>query len=194
MGTIGAKIPTNRSDMKAPGREAVLPMYYQTSLGTYDFIAGGTFINKEWMISAGYQQPIIHINENSFEPTEAKWSWYEGGMDYVRRHDASRMLKRGADIMMRFERNFRLSRLNFSLGLLPIYRITKDQVLNDSGEYIKLDGTTGLALSGLAGVNYKFNVFSSIQIIYGQKITDRPVNPDGLTRKHVINLSYNYNF
>ena len=59
---------------------------------------------------------------------------------------------------------------------------------------MKLDGTTGLALSGLAGVNYKFNVFSSIQFIYGQKITDRPVNPDGLTRKHVINLSYNYNF
>ncbi|WMN10930.1 hypothetical protein QYS49_36550 [Marivirga salinae] len=194
MGTLGAKIPTNRSDLRPPDRQSVLPMYYQTSLGTYDFIAGGTYINREWMISAGYQQPIIHINENTFEPTEAKWSWYEGGMDYVRKHDGSRMLKRGADIMMRFERNFRMSRLNLSLGLLPIYRITKDQVLNDNDEYVKLDGTTGLALSGLAGVNYKFNVFSSIQLIYGHKITDRPVNPDGLTRKHVINLSFNYNF
>ncbi|RUA30471.1 MAG: hypothetical protein DSY77_14145, partial [Bacteroidetes bacterium] len=127
-------------------------------------------------------------------PTEEKWAWYEGGMDYVRKHDGSKMLKRGADIMMRLERNFRMSRLNLSIGLLPIYRITKDQVLNDNDEYVKLDGTTGLALSGLAGLNYKFNVFSSIQLIYGHKITDRDVNPDGLTRKHVINLSYNYNF
>lgn len=194
MGTIGAKIPTNRSDLRPNNRQAVLPMYYQTSLGTYDFIAGVTYINKEWMISAGYQQPLIHINENTFEPIEAKWSWYEGGMDYVRQHDGSRMLKRGADVMMRFERNFRMSRVNFSLGLLPIYRITKDQVLNDNDEYVKLEGTTGLALSGLAGVSYKFNVFSSIQFIYGKRITDRSVNPDGLTRKHVINLSYNYNF
>ena len=194
MGTLGAKIPTNNSDLKPSGRQSVLPMYYQTSLGTFDFIAGATFINREWMLSAGYQQPIIHINENTFEPTEEKWAWYEGGMDYVRKHDGSKMLKRGADIMMRLERNFRMSRLNLSIGLLPIYRITKDQVLNDNDEYVKLDGTTGLALSGLAGLNYKFNVFSSIQLIYGHKITDRDVNPDGLTRKHVINLSYNYNF
>ncbi|RUA33565.1 MAG: hypothetical protein DSY77_09635, partial [Bacteroidetes bacterium] len=66
MGTLGAKIPTNNSDLKPSGRQSVLPMYYQTSLGTFDFIAGATFINREWMLSAGYQQPIIHINENTF--------------------------------------------------------------------------------------------------------------------------------
>lgn len=194
MGTLGAKIPTNRSDMTVPGRDMVLPMYYQTSLGTYDFIAGGSFINREWLFSVGYQQPLIHQNENTFEATIDSWGWYEGGMDYVRKHDEANYLRRGADIMMRFERNFRMSRLNFNVGLLPIYRITKDQALNENNEYEKLEGTTGLALSALFGVNFKFNVFSGINLIYGQRITDREYNPDGLTRKHVINLNYTYNF
>jgi hypothetical protein len=194
MGTIGAKVPTNNSDKVVPGRSMVLPMYYQTSLGTYDIIAGASFINREWLISVGYQQPIIHQNENTFEATTDDWGWYEGGMDYVRQHSEARHLKRGADIMMRFERNFRMSRLNFNVGLLPIYRITKDQGLNENNEYEKLDGTTGLALSALFGLNFKFNVFSSINLIYGHRITDREYNPDGLTRKHVINLNYTYNF
>lgn len=194
LGTLGAKIPTNKSDLTVPNRGMVLPMYYQTSLGTYDFIAGASFINREWLVSFGYQQPIIHQNENTFEATVDSWGWYEGGMDYVREHDEARHLKRGTDIMMRFERNFRMSRLSFNVGLLPIYRITKDQALNDNDEYVKLEGTTGLALSALFGVNYKFNVLSGINLIYGQRITDRDYNPDGLTRKHVISLNYTYNF
>jgi len=194
MGTVGAKLPTNRSNKLVPGRDMVLPMYYQTSLGTYDFVAGASFINREWLISVGYQQPIVDQNQNTFEASVDKWGWYEGGMDYVRKHAEARHLKRGTDIMMRFERNFRMSRLNFNLGLLPIYRITKDQGLNENNEYEKLDGTTGLALSALAGVNFKFNVFSSLNLIYGHRITDREYNPDGLTRKHVINLNYTYNF
>ncbi|WP_375577999.1 hypothetical protein ABWH96_13205 [Marivirga tractuosa] len=194
MGTLGAKIPTNRSDAQVPGRDAVFPMYYQTSLGTYDIVAGASFINDTWLISVGYQQPLIHQNENTFDASVNSWSWYEGGMDYVREHDVGRNLKRGTDVMMRFERNFRMSRLSFNVGLLPIYRITKDRALNENNEYEKLDGTTGLALSALFGLNYKFNVFSSLNLIYGQRITDRDFNPDGLTRKHVINLNYTYNF
>jgi len=194
MGTIGAKIPTNKSNKMVPGRDMVLPMYYQTSLGTYDFVTGASFINREWLLSIGYQQPIIHQNENTFEASMDNWAWYEGGMGYVREHAEASHLKRGADIMMRFERNFRMSRLNFNIGLLPIYRITKDQGLNENNEYEKLEGTAGLALSALFGLNFKFNVFSSVNLIYGQKITDREYNPDGLTRKHVINLTYTYNF
>jgi hypothetical protein len=194
MGTLGAKIPTNRSNITVPNKDMVLPMYYQTSLGTYDIVAGASFINRKWLVSIGYQQPIIHQNENTFEASTDQWGWYEGGMDYVREHAQARHLKRGTDIMMRFERNFRMSRLNFNLGLLPIYRITQDQALNENDEYEKLEGTTGLALSALFGATFKFNVLSGINLIYGHRITDRDYNPDGLTRKHVINLTYTYNF
>ncbi|MBK6264178.1 hypothetical protein JKA74_03945 [Marivirga sp. S37H4] len=194
LATIGAKIPSGRSNLRHKEHDVVLPMYYQVSLGTYDFIMGASFINKDWLFSVGYQQPIIHQNENSFRGSVQNWAWYEGGMDYVWKHDEALDLKRGADVMMRVERNFRLSRLNFNLGLLPIYRVTKDQGKDENGEYQKLEGTTGLALSALGGVGYRFNVFSSIKLIYGMQLADREYNPDGLTRKHVLNVTYHYNF
>lgn len=194
LGTIGAKIPTGRANDIQQDEGVVLPMYYQTTLGTYDFVMGASLINRDWLFSAGYQQPIVHQNENTFSADPQEWAWYEGGIDYVREHDEAIDLKRGADIMLRVERNWRLSRLNFNVGLLPIYRITKDQGKNENGEYQQLEGTTGLALSALFGIGYKFNVYSGLSLIYGQRITDRAYNPDGLTRKHVINLSYNYNF
>ncbi|WP_188465720.1 hypothetical protein [Marivirga lumbricoides] len=196
LATMGAKIPTGHSDLKQQSHDVVLPMYYQVSLGTYDLVLGSSLINREWLFSVGYQQPIIHQNENSFGADPVEWGWYPGpgGFDYVQKHDEAVDLRRGADIMIRIERNFRLSRLNFNFGILPIYRITKDQGKDETGEYQKLPGTTGLALSALAGVGYRFNIFSSLKLIYGQKITDRDYNPDGLTRKHVLNLSYNYNF
>ena len=59
--------------------------------------------------------------------------------------------------MVRVERNFRFARYNFNIGLLPIYRITKDQIIDNpsgEGEYIKVDKTTGLAASVLIGAGY----------------------------------------
>ena len=194
LGTVGAKLPTGRANDIQKEEGVVLPMYYQTTLGTYDFVMGASLINRSWLFSAGYQQPLIHQNENSFVANPQDWAWYEGGIDYVLEHDEGVELRRGADIMLRVERNWRLSRLNFNVGLLPIYRITKDQGKDGNGEYQKLEGTTGLALSALFGMGYRFNVYSGLSLIYGHRITDRDHNPDGLTRKHVINLTYNYNF
>lgn len=194
LGTVGFKIPTGNSDLRQEEQQVVLPMYYQVTLGTYDLVLGTSYITRNWLFSFGYQQPLIHQNENTFEINTESWGWYEGGMNYVRGHDEAVDLKRGADLMTRIERNFRLSRLNFNVGLLPIYRITKDQGRDEDGNYEKIDGTTGLALSGLVGAGYNFNIYSSLSLIVGFKITDRAVNPDGLTRKHVVNFAYTYNF
>lgn len=194
MTTVGLKIPTGKADRTVEGRDMTLPMYYQTSLGTFDLVMGASYISRDWLFSAGYQQPLLHFNENDFQATTEDWSWYEGGMDYVREHAEAIDLRRGADIMFRAERNFRMSRFNFNVGLLPIIRVSRDQGKNEQGEYEKLDGTRGLALSGLIGAGYRFNVYSGLSLITGFKITDREYNPDGLTRKHVINLSYTYNF
>jgi hypothetical protein len=157
-------------------------------------VAGASFISRDWMFSVGYQQPLIHQNENTFEATNQDWEWYSGGMEYVRRHDEAVDLRRGADVMLRVERNFRMSRFNFNVGLLPIFRVTKDKGRNENGEYEKLDGTTGMALSALFGAGYRFNIHSGISLIFGHKITDRAYNPDGLTRKHVLTLGYKYTF
>jgi hypothetical protein len=57
-----------------------------------------------------------------------------------------------------------------------------------------LDGTLGMALSGIVTVGYSFNVKSGIRLLAGKKITQRDINPDGLTRNDVVTVSYFYRF
>lgn len=193
--SFGGKVLTNHSDKSIEGLP--LPMYYQTSLGTYDLISGLSLINRKWLIATGIQIPFNH-NNNQFW-----WSRWEGGpedMDYVKQYSQANQLRRGTDVMLRVERNFRLSRFNFTLGLLPIYRIVQDEVEKLNGERVAPDEiipgakTTGLALSAITTVGYSFNVRSGIKLLLGKKIVQRNENPDGLTRHFVSSFTYSYRF
>jgi hypothetical protein len=191
--SIGGKIPSNKSNLRSDENGLMFPMYYQTSLGTYDAIAGISFINKKWLFATGIQHPF-NQNENVF--TWGAWiPVYEGGEDYVRQNMIAYKLKRGTDVMLRAERNFRYARFNFTIGVLPIFRVTKDEITDvNTDQRIKLDGTTGMALSGIGTVGYNFNVKSGMRLLFGRKITQRKVNPDGLTRHDVATISYFYRF
>ncbi|HRJ28342.1 MAG TPA: hypothetical protein PLV21_10990 [Cyclobacteriaceae bacterium] len=191
--TIGGKIPSNNSNLKDDKFGLPLPMYYQTSLGTYDAIAGLSLVNRKWLFATGIQHPF---NKNGNQFRWGEWiPVYEGGPDYVRKNNLCYELKRGTDVMLRAERNFRFAQFNFSVGLLPIWRITKDEILNtNTNEREKLDGTLGMALSGIVTAGYSFNVKSGVRLLAGKKITQRDVNPDGLTREDVMTLSYFYRF
>lgn len=188
--SLGGKIPTNNSNKKAEGLS--LPMYYQTSLGTYDFITGVSMITRNWLFATGIQHPF-NKNNNGF-----LWKpWVEQtdhNATYIEKYGRANQLKRGTDIMLRAERNFRFSRLNFSLGLLPIFRINKDVFEDATGKEIKQDGTTGLALSGIFTSGYQFNVKSGVRLLVGHKIIQRDHNLDGLTRNLVTTISYCYRF
>jgi hypothetical protein len=96
--------------------------------------------------------------------------------------------------MVRVERNWRFSRLNFSLGVLPIYRIVNDEITLSSGTTVKPKGAKGLALSGIITAGYSFNIASGIKLLAGHKIVQRDTNPDGLTREFVSTISYYYRF
>ena len=98
--------------------------------------------------------------------------------------------------MFRVEKNFRFSRFNVSLGLLPIFRINKDEYTAPSGERLKYDGSTGPVVTALATLGYSFNVRSGVKLIMGQKIISRRMhtNPDGLSRLNVISIGYIYRF
>ncbi len=190
--SVGSKIPTNQSDKTENGLP--LPMYYQTSLGTFDAIAGLSVINKKWLFATGIQIPL-NKNNNQF-----LWgAWQNSGEDmaYIRDYPKANQLKRGTDVMLRVERNFRYSRFNFSLGVLPIYRITNDQIIDpgiDTENHSKPNGARGLALSGIGTAGYNFNVKSGIKLLVGHSIVQRDVNPDGLTRKLVSSITYSYRF
>lgn len=195
-GTVGAKIPSGDANKTANntntgGMDAPLHMYYQNSLGSFDAIAGVSAISSKWLVATGIQVALTE-NNNQFV-----WGGFPNypNQEYLERYNIGRELKRGIDVMLRIERNWRFTNFNFSLGALPIYRITKDEAIPErETERRKLDGTTGMALSVLGSFGYHFDVNNSIKIIQGIKITDREVNPDGLTRNEVLSISYIYKF
>ena len=191
--TLGGKIPSSGADLNRSTDGAPLPMYYQVSLGSYDLVSGISFKNRNWLVATGIQYAFTQ-NDNNF----TREAWREPvypDFNYVRKHDDSGKLRRGTDVMLRVERNFRFSQFNFSLGALPIFRITQDEIEDPvTGLRAKQQGTTGMALSAIATVGYSFDVRSGIRLLLGQKITQREVNPDGLTRNMVSTLSYYYRF
>jgi hypothetical protein len=198
--SVGGKIPTNNSDKtihnETLNRDLPLPMYYQTSLGTYDAIAGLSLINRKWLFATGIQIPL---NENKNQFLWGAWNGSSEDPAYIEKYARARELKRGTDVMLRIERNFRFSRLNFSIGALPIYRIVRDEITlrnAATGQFFrtKPDGTTGLALSGIVTAGYSFNVRTGIKVLLGHKITQRDENPDGLTRHFVSSFTYFYRF
>jgi len=189
--SLGAKIPSNKSDKSIDNRP--LPMYYQTSLGTYDVISGLSVINRKWLFATGIQMPL---NKNNNQFLWGRWKGSNEDQSYIERYAKANQLKRGTDVMLRVERNFRFSRVNMSLGLLPIYRIARDKISKADGTpdptYTK--DAHGLALSGIATFGYSFNVKTGIKFLVGHKIVQRQVNPDGLTRELVTTASYFYRF
>ncbi len=192
--SIGGKIPTNNSDLTT--EDQVLPMYYQTSLGTYDFIAGLSIINRKWLFATGIQIPL-NANKNQFD--WHRWNSSDAEeLSYVQHYANATNLWRGTDVMLRVERNFRLSRFNFSVGLLPIYRIVSDRITNFQGVRTSKDlaGNTaeGLALSWITTAGYNFNTKSGIKLLVGHKIVQREFSPDGLTRELVTSFTYSYRF
>lgn len=192
--SLGAKIPSNNSNF-TDGINP-LPMYYQTSLGTYDFIAGISMINRQWLFATGIQVPL---NQNGNQFDWHRWqSTDPAELTYIQKYPNSTDLKRGIDIMLRVERNFRLSRFNFSVGLLPIYRIVADEITNFQGIRTSKDAkgnvAQGLALSWIVTTGYNFNARSGVRLLVGHKIVQREFSPDGLTRELVSSLSYIYRF
>ena len=166
----------------------------QTSLGTYDFIAGISVINRKWLFATGIQVPL-NKNNNQFI-----WSAWVGTPDkaYIDKYAQAKDLSRGVDVMLRIERNFRFSRFNCSLGSLPIYRVTRDEVTNSRNLRTSEDPNgnvaSGLALSGIATLGYNFDTKSGVRLLVGHKIEQREFSPDGLTRELVSSVTYIYRF
>ena len=201
--TLGTKIPTNKSNLQTGDTDITsdnlphtLPMYYQTSLGSFDFVAGIAYISEKWMFATGIQA-ALSANSNDFRYED--WDNYVDQF-YIQSYDLATDLKRGTDIMFRAERAFHFSKVDIRVGLLPIFRIRKDRIVDKDlasetfDQYVKVEGTTGLALSGLLNAAYHFNTMNSVKLMYGYKFVDRDVNPDGLTRDNVITLGYEARF
>jgi hypothetical protein len=191
--TAGTKIPTNRANLEnAEGLP--LPMYYQTSLGTYDLVLGAAFQTKNWLVATGFQMPLLSQNENAFF-----WgAWRDSPLKPISDlYPPALHLRRGRDLMLRLERNVRFSRFNAFAGVLAIYRLSQDQRLRPNTEdYGLVEGSRGLVCNFLTGMGYRFSTRYALSglFAYAPKFLQRETNPDGLARRFVVSMAFKRNF
>jgi hypothetical protein len=187
--TIGGKIPTNASN-QASKDGLPYTMYYQTSLGSYDVVAGLSLISRNWLFAVGYQQPL-NANKNQFLKTSWDNTPYaERARDYPN----SKNIARGTDGMFRIERNLRFSQFNAHLGVLAIYRFNADIYEDTSGGRFAFSQTQGMTWNLLTGGGYQFSARTGIKLVIGIKIHERERNADGLSRDFVSTVGYEFRF
>lgn len=187
--SLGLKVPTHQPDnIHESGLS--LPMYYQSTLGTVDLIAGASWVGKRWLVAAGVQHALTTTKSDFL------WADWAGHPmeDLILTYPQANALKRGTDLMLRIEYNLRLGDKNFYTGLLPIYRVQNDIITGPDGSKIEVAESNGLALSWISGASYQFSVQSGINAMFGYALRQRVKNPDGLSRKFVFTLGYEYRF
>lgn len=183
--TAGAKVYMRKPDKKS-AEGLAMPLYQQTTVGSNDLSIGASLITRKWLFATGYQRALNQIT-NNFSPE----AWAGHSLEsVVLVYDPSAGLERGDDIMARVERNVRLSRFNFYVGGLALWRVTPDKTLNPLGELNKVTGSTGLALNAVTGAGYQFNTQMGVRLLLAVKVKERAANPDGLARNFVGQLAY----
>lgn len=188
---IGTKFPRFTTALaRADGLP--LPFFYSPSLGTYDLVVGASVISNKWLLGIGFQNPIYKgMTDNAFTPLA-----YENSPLYeqAKKYSSSLNIQRGADIMLRLERNFRFSKYSFYVGLMPVWRINNDEITDKDAKRVQVQGSNGLAATALLGGRYNLDIHSSIKLLTGVGILQRSANPDGLMKTSLFSLMYEWQF
>ncbi len=186
--TAGEKIPLNLSTLKEGDRS--LPMQYQSSLGTFDLIAGVTVSNNDWQFSTALQQPLSGKNRNNFLPVY--WDKPEA-MNYPPTNDFNRK----GDVLLRVGKNFNLgNKLILNAGVLSIFHLGEDEYIdaNISNDPIAIKGSDGVTVNITGAVWWQVNNRTRLGFTGGVPVVSRDVRPDGLTRNFVFAPEISLNF
>ncbi len=175
---LAGKFPASQANKKMKGLD--LPMVYQTSLGTYDFLIMGAWVYQSWSISAGYQHPFNH-NMNEFQPD--LWSPELP----VKKYFPSYHLKRGDDITLRIDHFFIGENQGGSLSLIPVYRIKESKIYQNES-WTLLENSDGLTLNVSASWYKVFKNNMRFTFLLAGPVLTRQVRPDGLTRSFIASI------
>lgn len=182
--TSGLKIPFNQSNLKI--NDHPLPMDYQSSLGTFDFLGSVNLNYKNWDFNYAVQLPVININANSY------FSEYSGIADFV----TTNLFERKPDVLLRgtYTINTTNRKFSFKPNLLFIYHLGQDTYEDIYGQRKSIAGSEGLTVNGNLIAGYHFASGSSIEASIATPFVVREVRPDGLTRAWTAGVSYKVRF
>jgi hypothetical protein len=180
--TLGVKIPLLRSNTLL--NSSPLPMDFQSSLGTFDLIAGIGYVMHGVQFIAALQQPLTQ-NSNQFLASTYPSS------STLRAFQSTNRFQRGGDVLIRVSYPFALhEKLTLTPSILPIYHLQNDKYADESNIERDILGSRGLTLNANAYLDYMIDNTHSIQLSIGLPFIVRSARPDGLTRSFIANLEY----
>lgn len=184
--TGGVKIPLMKADRDEDG--IPLPMDYQSSLGTFDLLAGIRYNPENWQWALAVQVPLQQ-NQNAFFP-----GLFPAG-SMINDIQATNAFQRQADIMLHVSRTIWMSdKITFTPGLLPIYHVGEDEFTDIDGRQYSIEGSDGLTLNGTVFINVDVGSSGNFEFDLGFPFIVRDARPDGLTRSFVFGVNYSYGF
>jgi hypothetical protein len=176
---LGAKIPL--SDGNNMANNNPLPMVYQSSLGTFDVIAGINFTKSKWEFNTAIQYPLTE-NKNA----------YLGGISNTRTFFNTNKFQRMPDVM--FRTTFKLKSENqkfvFKPNLLAVYHLADDTFLNTFGQREKIIDSKGFTINLNLLASYKISKSSYLEFSAASPFVYRKAKPDGLSRYLTTGLSF----
>lgn len=182
----GVKMPFNDANKSYKG--SGLPMSYQTTLGTYDYLLGINYSKTKILISAGTQIPI-NQNDNSF----LKDNFLDEGINpnYI----STNKFNRQADLIFRFNYIFSMKNdvIKLTVGAMPIYHLKDDEYKDENGIRKNIPNSKGLTLNINSVFRYKLSSSNFIDITLGLPVIARESRPDGLSQL-ALNIQYGIKF
>jgi hypothetical protein len=184
--STGFKFPLSDANAKANNGFS-LPLDYQTSIATTDFIAGVNVVfDKKWEFQTAVQIPIANQNKNQFvQNSYPNTAAFVTTNDFVRKPDA--LFRAG------YNYNLKETKFSFKPNLLFIYHLGEDQFTLANVEQ-NIKGSDGLTLNGVLNTTYSLNSTNKLELVLASPFVVRDVRPDGLTRLFVASLQYKYSF
>lgn len=184
--TLGAKIPLMDANKMKDGLS--LPMDYQSSLGTFDLVAGFGYTVGRVQLVAAIQQPLTQ-NNNGFLAEEYPLD------SRLRDFQSTNEFQRSGDVLLRASYPFNLGqKLKVIPSLLPIYHLSNDKFTDIDGIEQEIEGSEGLTLNWNIYLDYPLNDTQNLQLILGAPFIVRDARPDGLTRSFIASLDYRISF
>ena len=181
------KIPFNGGDLEYDG--VGLPMAYQTSLGTFDILAGVCYNIKGLSVTLATQIPVTQNNNtflSSHSDTTEKWATLPSSNNFKRKADILFDSKYGFDNLM--------NDLVLAPGFNLIYHIGNDSYDDAIGNTVEHTGSQGATINLTLNASYKISESLQVTFLLGTPQVTRDIRPEGLTRRYVISLGLKQSF
>lgn len=180
--TLGTKIPLSKSNKQL--NNLPLPMDYQASMGTLDFLLGIGFKVSSIQFVIGLQQPLIQ-NKNEFLADNYPIN------SNLKKFQSTNNFKRSGDVLLRVSYPIKLNdKFRITPSVLPIYHLTNDKFSDELNVEQEIKGSRGLTLNSNIFFDFEINKNNAIQLNAGIPFIVRDSRPDGLTRSFIANIEY----